>query len=64
MIARPVSTAWIEIAGTSAPSPVVLGEAEDGPLLGAVTLETLGLMVNPRSRELVPMRLTLAPLPV
>ncbi len=64
VIARPVSTAWIEIAGTSAPSPVVLGEADDGPLLGAVTLETLGLMVNPLSRELVPMRLTLAPLPV
>jgi len=64
VIARPVSVAWIEIAGTSAPSPVVLGEADDGPLLGAVTLETLGLMGNPLSRELVPMRLTLAPLPV
>ena len=63
VIRRAVSTAWIEIARTSAPSPVVLGEADDGPLLGAVTLETLGLMVNPLSRELVPMRLTLAPLP-
>jgi hypothetical protein len=28
-------------------------------LLGAVTLETLGLMVNPLSRELLPMRLLL-----
>jgi hypothetical protein len=28
-------------------------------LLGAVTLETLGLMVNPLSRELLPMRLVL-----
>ena len=64
VIARPMSACWIEIEGTSAPSPVVLGEADDGPLLGAVTLETLGLMVNPLSRELVPMRLTLAPLPV
>jgi len=64
VIARPVSACWIEVEGTSAPSPVVLGEADDGPLLGAVTLETLGLMVNPLSRELVPMRLTLAPLPV
>jgi hypothetical protein len=27
--------------------------------LGAVTLETLGLMVNPLSRELLPMRLLL-----
>ena len=42
VIARPVSACWIEIEGTSAPSPVVLGEADDGPLLGAVTLGTLG----------------------
>ena len=28
--------------------------------LGAVTLETLGLMLSPLSRELVPMRLLLA----
>jgi len=38
---------------------VVLGEADEGPLLGAVTLETLGLMVNPLSRKVYPMRLTL-----
>ena len=63
-IVRPISECWIEIAGTGATSPVVLGAAADGPLLGAVTLETLGLMVNPLSRELLPMRLTLAPLPV
>jgi len=30
------------------------------PLLGAVTLETLGLMVNPLTREVIPMR----PLPM
>jgi len=39
---------------------VVLGGANDAPLLGAVTLETLGLMVNPLTRELLPMRLMLA----
>jgi hypothetical protein len=38
----------------------VCGEDDDGPLLGAVTLETLGLMLNPLSRELLPMRLVLA----
>src|SRR5439155_12470109 len=32
-------------------SPLVLGERDDAPLLGAVTLETLGLMVNPLTRE-------------
>jgi len=43
-----------------ATSPVVLGEADDAPLLGAVTLATLGLMVNPLTREVIPMR----PLPM
>src|SRR5438093_11094929 len=64
VISRPLSECWSEIRGASATSPVVLGEAHDGPLLGVATLETPGLMVNPLSRELVPMRLTLAPLPV
>lgn len=41
-------------------SPVILGEGKDEPLLGAVTLETLGLVLNPLSREVLPMRLTLA----
>ena len=41
-------------------SPVILGEGRDEPLLGAVTLETLGLVLNPLSREVLPMRLTLA----
>jgi clan AA aspartic protease len=59
-ITRQVSECRFTIAGQTATSPVVLGEAEDVPLLGAVTLETVGLMVNPLSRELLPMRLMLA----
>lgn len=59
-IARGVSECRFEIEGTAATSPVVLGEADDGALLGAVTLETLGLMLNPLNRELVPMRLMLS----
>ena len=58
-IARGVSECRFTLAGMSATSPVVLGEADEGPLLGAVTLETLGLMVNPLSRKVYPMRLTL-----
>ncbi len=42
-------------------SPVILGERHDEALLGAVTLETLGLVLNPLSREVLPMRLTHAP---
>lgn len=63
LIVRPVSECRVAISGVDATSPVVLGERDDGPLLGAVTLETLGLMVNPLSRTLLPMRMTLAPLP-
>ncbi|HSC26093.1 MAG TPA: retroviral-like aspartic protease family protein [Vicinamibacterales bacterium] len=59
-ITRGVSECRIEIAGHAATSPVVLGEDDDDALLGAVTLETLGLMLNPLNRELVPMRLILA----
>jgi hypothetical protein len=38
----------------------VLGESEDEAVLGAVTLETLGLVLNPLSRQLLPMRMILA----
>jgi predicted aspartyl protease len=60
VIKRGVSECRFEIAGQSAVSPVVLGHEDDGAVLGAVTLETLGLMLNPLNRELVPMRLMLA----
>ena len=61
-ITRPVSRCIFEIAGVSDVSPVVLGGPRDAPLLGMVTLETLGLMLNPLTRELLPMRLMLASL--
>jgi len=63
-ITRGVSECRFTIEGQSATSPVVLGQQEDSPLLGAVTLETVGLMVNPLNRELLPMRLMLARLRV
>lgn len=50
-ITRGVSECRIEIRGASATSPVVLGETDDGALLGAVTLETLGMMLNPLTRK-------------
>jgi predicted aspartyl protease len=56
VIQRRVSECRFEIGGQGAVSPAVLGERDDGPLLGAVTLETLGLMLNPLTRELAPMR--------
>ena len=59
-ITRGVSECRFTVEGRTATSPVVLGGPRDAALLGAVTLETLGLMVNPLSRELLPMRLVLA----
>ena len=35
------------------------GEEGDEPLLGATTLESLGLVLNPFKRELYPMRMVL-----
>jgi predicted aspartyl protease len=59
-IERSVSECCFEIRGEAATSPVVLGEEHDGALLGAVTRETLGLMLNPLTREILPMRMALA----
>jgi predicted aspartyl protease len=41
------------------PTPVVLGGPDDQALLGAVTLEELGLVLNPFTRTLHPMNLLL-----
>ena len=41
-------------------TPVILGEAGDEALLGAVTLEIFGLILHPFSRTLEPMRAMLA----
>jgi len=59
-IERGVSECRFEIQGKAATSPVVLGVERDGALLGAVTLETLGLMLNPLTREILPMRMALS----
>ena len=60
VISRDVSECRFALHGKTATSPVVLGQRGEGPLLGAVTLETLGLMLNPLTREIRPMRLMLA----
>jgi hypothetical protein len=60
VISRDVSECRIALQGKSATSPVVLGQGDEVPLLGAVTLASLGLMLNPLTREIRPMRLMLA----
>ncbi|MBM3833940.1 MAG: aspartyl protease [Verrucomicrobia bacterium] len=59
-ITRQVGDAYFEFQGTGGAAPVIFGEAGDEALLGATTLESLGLILNPFSRQLVPMRMLLA----
>ncbi len=59
-IKRQVSECYIILPQGEGHTPVILGERGDEPLLGAVTLEILGLVLNPFTRELQPMRMMLA----
>jgi predicted aspartyl protease len=60
IVHRWVSECRFELAQGAAYSPVVLGESgDDQALLGVVTLENLGLVFNPFSRTLQPMRMQL-----
>ena len=58
-IERDVSECHIELPQGDAHSPVILGQAGDEALLGVVTLEILGLVLNPFTRKLHPMRMIL-----
>jgi clan AA aspartic protease len=55
-----IGEAFFELGERRGTSKVVFGPHEVTPLLGALTLKTLGLMVNPVTREVLPMRLFLA----
>jgi clan AA aspartic protease len=57
---RKVCSAYFEYEGEGGPAPVVYGEAGDEALLGATTLESLGLVLNPFTRTLHPMRMQMA----
>ena len=59
-VERQVGDAYFEYQGEGGSAPVIFGESGDEPLLGATTLESLGLVLNPFQRELYPARLMLA----
>ena len=59
-IKRKVGDAYFELNGEGAAAPVIFGEEGDEPLLGVTTLEAIGLVFNPFTRELYPMRMLLA----
>jgi predicted aspartyl protease len=59
MVERKVSECHITLPQGEGHTPVILGERGDEALLGAVTLEILGLVLNPFKRTLQPMRMLL-----
>ena len=61
-IERDVSHCMFSYAGIRAPSPVVLGRPDDETLLGRLTLESMGLVLDPFNRTLRPLRARLAAL--
>lgn len=59
-VERKMSECHIAFGGKDGHTPVILGKpGDDLPLLGAVTLEELGLLLNPFNRQLQPMQLML-----
>ena len=59
-ITRQVGDAYFEFQGEGGAAPVIFGESGDEPLLGATTLESVGLVLDPFKRRLIPMRMLLA----
>ena len=58
-ITRKVGDAYFEFQGEGGAAPVIFGERGDEPLLGATTLESIGLVLDPFKRQLIPMRMLL-----
>lgn len=60
VIGRQVSECYISLPQGDGHTSVTLGEPGDEALLGVITLEILGLVLNPFNRTLQPMRMMLA----
>ena len=58
-IERDVGGAYFAYRGHAGMAPVVFGEKGDSTLLGATTLEAMELALNPLTRELYPLQMTL-----
>jgi predicted aspartyl protease len=59
-VRRELGHAVFEIDGRRGPSTVIFGRRGDACLLGTVTLEELGLSLDPLKRRLRPLRLMIA----
>ena len=52
VVTRKIGSALIKLNGKEIPSPVVLGKKNDNKLLGALTLESFGLALDPFERKI------------
>ena len=59
VVKRSIGSANIKFNDIEMPTPVVLGKKNDSKLLGALTLEGMGLSLDPFERKLYKARLTL-----
>ena len=53
-ITRPIGRTWVRVDGRQEMTIVVFADEGAMPLLGAVTLEEMGLGVDPLSQKLIP----------
>jgi len=60
-ITRQVGDVVFRLDGRQGASPVIFGGEDDSTLLGGVSLEALGFILDPLKRELRPLPLLLAP---
>jgi clan AA aspartic protease len=58
-VTRSIGQALFRLNGDEGASPVIFGESGDSILLGSVSLEALGLMLDPLKRELRPLPMML-----
>ena len=61
-VKRSLGQALFRLNGDEGASPVIFGETGDSVFLGIVSLEALGLILDPLKRELRPLPMMLAPL--
>ena len=61
-ITRRMGDVLFRLDGRQGASPVIFGEKDDSTLLGSVSLEALGFLLDPLKRELRPLPMLLAPL--
>ena len=59
-VRRAIADVRYEIGDCSGAAPVIFGRRGDASLLGVVTLEALGLRLDPLRRRLLPLRLMIA----